>query len=152
MATSFSEIYDLALVSIRDYKINQIFENGLEDFENFMLGFLKKAIPKFNNCNTDLEDSLDFENSAFTEILTLKEQVILSNLMIIEWLNSKILDVTQMQLHLNDTDFRHYAEERNLSGKMSAREIFREVISQDMVDYGIKNIPWADWSNGNFGI
>ena len=71
-------------------------------------------------------------------------------MLVIEWMNSKILDVTQMQLHLNDTDFKHYAEGQNLKEKINAREILRETINQDMENYGIKQIPWSDWINGNF--
>lgn len=151
MATPFSDIYELAMVTIRDYQIDALFSaDDLTNFENYMLGYLKKAIPKFTNCQKVLEDIVDFTADEFTSTLTLTEQTILSDLLIIEWLNSKILDVTQMQLHLNDTDFRHYAEERNLTGKMNARETLRETANHDMTTYGLKNVPWTDWANGTF--
>lgn len=151
MTTSFSEIYDLSMVTIRDYKIDQLYNpDDLTNYENFMQGFLKKAIPKFTNCAKSLETIADFTTNQFTQTLTLTEQVIISNLLIIEWMNSKILDVNQLQLHLNDADFKHYAESQNLKAKIDAREILRETISQDMVDYGIKNIPWTEWGQGSF--
>lgn len=103
--TLFSEINQLALVSIKDYKIDKLFTSGdLLTFESQMKGYLLKAITKFTNCKYDLDSITDTTNNQFSQSLTLTETVILSDLQVIEWLNSKILDVTQMQLHLNDTD------------------------------------------------
>ena len=148
--TSFSEIYDLSMVVIRDYKINLLFDpDDLTAFENFMLGYLKRAISKFTNCEKDI-DNTDFSSDEFDVILSIKEQVILADLVVIEWLSSKILDVTQIQLHLDDASFKHYAESQNLTAKINTREILREVVSQDMTDYGFKNVPWSEWAGGNF--
>jgi len=149
--TTFNEIYDFSLVTIRDYKLDKIYTISITDFENVMLGYMLKAIPNFSDCQKDLENILDIPNKTFTELLTLTEQVILSNLLVIEWMNSKILDVTQLQLHLNDTDFRHYSEAQNLKAKMDAKEVLREINSQAIVDYGLKNAPWSEWASGNYG-
>jgi hypothetical protein len=151
MPTPFSEIYDLSLVTIRDYKIDQLYALGdLADFENFMQGFLKKAIPKFTNCAKALETIANFTTNQFDETLTLTEKTILSDLLIIEWMNSKILDVTQMQNHLSDTDFKTFSQAQNLKAKIDAREVLREVVSQDMTNYGLKQIPWTEWGQGVF--
>jgi hypothetical protein len=149
--TSFGTIFNLLMVTIRDYKIDALFDaTDLTNFENFMTGFLTKAIPKFTNCQYTLEDHVDFDDQEFDITLTLTEQVILSDLLVIEWMMSKILDVTQMQLHLNDTDFKHYAESQNLTAKINTKEILREVVNQDMQNYGIGKIPWSEWAGGNF--
>lgn len=151
MTTSFSEIYDLCMTSIRDYKIDKLFAaTDLTNFENLMLSYLKKAIPKFIHCQKDLENIMDMTLNQFTDTLTLTEQVILSDLMVIEWLNSKILDVTQMQIHLNDTDFKHYSEAQNLTAKMNARNIMQESVNQDMTNYELKNVNWLNWQNQNY--
>lgn len=151
MATSFSEIYDLCMTSIRDYKIDKLFTaTDLTNFENLMLSYLKKAIPKFIHCQKDLENIMDMTLNQFTDTLTLTEQVILSDLMVIEWLNSKILDVTQMQIHLNDTDFKHYSEAQNLTAKMNARNVMQESVNQDMTNYELKNVNWLNWQNQNY--
>lgn len=150
MSTLFTEIYDLALVSFKDYQLDKIYAISQSQFYVALKGFLYKAIPKFTNCEKDLED-INTTLECFNEDLSLTEKVILSDFVVIEWMTSKILDVTQMQLHLNDTDFKHYAEERNLTGKENIRSILREKAKQDTTDYGIKNIPWTDWANGNYG-
>jgi hypothetical protein len=153
MATPFSDIYELCMTSIRDYKIDQLFDaTDLTNFENLMFGFMKKAIPKFIHCKKQLDQIMDITTNEFTEDLTLNEQVILSDLMIIRWLDTKILDVTQMQWKLNDTDFKHYAESQNLTAKMNARTILQEDVGQDMTNYELKNVSWLDWQQQNFYI
>lgn len=151
LATDFSDIYDLCMISIRDYKIDQLFNLGdLSNFEHLMLGYLKKAIPKFIHCKKSLQDIMDLNLCQFTKDLDLAEQVILSDLMVIEWLNSKILDVTNMQLHLNDTDFKHYSEAQNLTAKINTRNILQESVNQDMTNYELRNVDWASWQNQYF--
>jgi len=149
--TSFDDVYDLTLVSFRDYKLDKLYDISVDDFKNVLQGYLFKAIPKFTNCKKDLED-FDLTTKIFNNDLNLTEKVILSDFMVIEWMTSKILDITQMQLHLNDTDYKTFSEERNLKGKIEAQNILIERVNQDTTKYGIKNIPWGEWAGGNFGV
>jgi hypothetical protein len=151
MTTSFEEVYDLALISFRDYRLNKIYDISEDEFKNVLQGYLFKAIPKFTNCKKNLED-INTTTKVFNSDLTLTEKVILSDYTVIEWMTPQILDITQMELHLNDTDFKHYAEERNLSGKIAVQNILIERADKDTTRYGIKNIPWSEWAGGNFGI
>lgn len=149
MFTSFDEIHNLALVVIRDYKIDKLYNISVDNFKSFMDGFLLRSIPMFTNCQKDLNNyNLSLRQFNFT--LNLTEQVILSNCEVVTWMDSKILDVTQIQNQLNDTDFRMYSQSQNLKAKMDAREILFERLSQSLVDYGLKNIPWDSWAGGNF--
>lgn len=150
MSTSFDEIYDLALVSFNDYKLDKLYDISPTDFKNVLQGYLFKAIPKFTNCIKNLED-FNFATKTFNIELTLTEKVILSDFTVIEWMTPKILDITQMELHLNDTDYKHYSEERNLKGKIEVQNMLIERINQDTTNYGFKNIPWEQWGVGNFG-
>jgi hypothetical protein len=86
----------------------------------------------------------------FNITLDLTEQIILSNLEIVTWMDAQILDVKQFSVLLNDTDFKTYSSARNLKAKMDVQIILREKINQDMTNYGVKNIPWTDWGNGVF--
>jgi len=150
MATTFDEIYDLALVSIRDYKLDKLFDTSETDFKNYLEGFLKKAIPHFTNCKVDLEANASFSTDTFLVALSLKEQNILSELLTIEWFKKEINDVTQITMSMNDSDSKRYSESQNLKEKVSYYNIMREIVNQDMVDYGISNIPWADWAGGTY--
>jgi len=149
MATTYDEIYDLALVSIRDYKLDELFNISEPDFKTYLKGFLIRAIPKFTNSRQDLDDRDDVLDT-FNITLTTKEQDILATLLTNQWLEKEIKDVTQFNLHLNDTDFKHYAESKNLQEKQNLHDKTRERVNQDMTDYGLKQIDWQAWANGNF--
>jgi hypothetical protein len=149
--TSFDEIYDLALVSFRDYRLDKLYDISEEDFKNVLQGYLLKAIPKYTNCKKNLEN-IDTATKVFNDELTLTEKVILSDYTVIEWMNPQILDITQMELHLNDTDYKHFSEQQNLKGKIEVQNILREKVNQDATNYGLKNIPWEQWAVGNFDI
>lgn len=152
--TLFTDIYDLFLVSVRDYKIDLLYQssvqNNTNDFENYLQGFLIKAIPKFTKCKKNLYNYVLSPTAQFNETLDLNEQVILSNLTAIEWFEKEINDVTQFNLHLNNTDFKHYAESQNLKEKSDRADKLREKIAQDMTDYEIGNVDWSAWRSGIF--
>ena len=67
-------------------------------------------------------------------------------------LNRVCLDITQMNLTLNDNDFKHFAEEKNLEKKIETRDRQREINAQQMWDYDFKNVPWTDWASGNYAL
>jgi hypothetical protein len=122
------------------------------NLKTYLKGFLKKAIPKFIHCQKDLENNVNFSTDTFTITLTLTEQVILSNLMGIEWFTKEVQDVTQFNGHLSDTDFKKFSEANNLKEKNNYLIVTREVVNQDMTNYEIKSIPWSEWAGGNYGI
>lgn len=147
MATLFTEIYDLALVEIRDYQLDQLYATSVPNFNSFMAGFLYRAIPKFDYCKKDLTDR---DTTQFNPTLDDKEKDILATLLAISWFSSKVQDVTQFQLHLNDTEFKHYAESQNLKEKSVHLDKLREKVKQDMTDYGLINTDWTTLGNGSF--
>jgi hypothetical protein len=149
VATLFSDIYDLFLIEVRDYKLDNLYQSSPTDFDTYLQGFLIKAIPDFDNCNQDLED-FDLVNKQFTATLTLREQTILSELMALKWLTKEVNDVNQFTLHLTDTDFKHYSEAQNLKEKIEHRDRMREIIDQKMLSYGLKNAPWSTWAGGSY--
>jgi hypothetical protein len=151
MATKFDKIYDLALTEIRDYKIDKIYSMSPLDFESYMRGFLNRAIPKFTNCQKDLSDINEI-NQEFNGDLTLVEQNILANWVIVSWLSREINDVSQINLSMNDGDFKRYAEGQNLKEKTEHHNKLREMVNQDMLDYGFRNVDWASWGSGIYDI
>lgn len=145
MATPYSDVFELFLGSIQDYKINNIYDSSTtEEFEEYLTTFLIKAIPHFYNCQKDLELRDDTLRS-FDETLTTNERVILSNLMIVEWLKKETNDLTQMQLHLGDKDFKSYAEANNLKEKRETMNNSQEDALKLMSKYSQNNIDWNDF-------
>lgn len=148
MSTPFDTIHDFALISIQDYQLDILYRSR-KNFNTLMDGYLLKSVPYFTNCQKDLTD-YDLTLRQFNITLDLTEQIILSNLEIVTWMDAQILDVKQFSVLLNDTDFKTYSSAQNLKAKMDVQIILREKINQDMTNYGVKNIPWTDWGNGVF--
>ena len=149
MATTYEEIYDLFTVQIRDYELDALYTSSATNWATYLEGFLILSIPKFRNCAQDLTDRND-TTQTFNITLTDDENSILSELMVVEWLNRDIHDIRQMRLHLNDTDFKHYAEANNLNAKESAKSQIRNEVYQQMVEYGLDHTAWADWADGDY--
>lgn len=148
--TPFTDIYDLFLSSIKDYNLDSLYITSPTDFYNYLQGYLIMSIPDFDNCVQDLANYSLTPVAQFNLTLSLAEKTILANIMIIKWMSRQINDVTQMNLHLNDTDFKHYSEAQNLTAKVNYRNDLREMVNQDMTKYGLKNISWSNWGSGNF--
>lgn len=149
MPTPFDDVEDLALMSFKDWELDALYNNEeTTKFQTLLDGWLIKSIPSFTNCKTNLTYTL--ASRQLDNTLSDSEKTILSNLIVLTWMDSQIFDVRQMSLHLNDTDFKMYSEAQNLTAKVNAQVMLREKISQDMVDYGFKNVPWQEWAEGNF--
>lgn len=138
MATSFDSIKDLALIIIRDYKLDKLYEKSVDDFQKYTDGMLIKSIPKFVECLQPLD--YNTETREFANELTLKEQSILADWFVYTWFETNVNDVTQFNLHLTNTDFKHYAEANNLDAKSEYLDRMREKIKQDSLDYQNDNI------------
>lgn len=103
--TKFEEVYSLFLSSIQDYTIKNLFIYDIDVAQEMIEYFLLKAIPKFRNCEKNLQD-VNMECKVFNCKLDLEEEVILSDLMILSWMDRVVNDITQMNLSLNDNDWR----------------------------------------------
>ena len=142
MATPYSEVFDLFLASIQDYRINRLYEKSVEDMENYLMPFLIKAITNFRKCKTDLEDR-DDTNKVFNQTLSTDEKVILSNLMIVEWLTKEVNDILGMKLFLQDTDFKTYSQSQNLKEKRELLTTMKEMVDKQIVQYSYNNFDWS---------
>ncbi len=133
MATSFDTIIDLAMVTIKDYKIDNLAKLDPNTLETYLDGFLVRAIPKFNNCLQPLD--YDFSTREFSSTFTYLENEILACLFGIEWFTSVVQDVTQFQGKLSNREFKTYSEAENLKQKREYLDVSREKVSQLIVDY-----------------
>lgn len=143
MATSFDTIIDMALVSIQDYKLNNLFKTNATDFETITNGFLMKGLPNFSCCRTAL--SYDVSKKEFTKELSPLEISILSDLWVYEWFNWHVQNVTQFENSMTPSDFKHHSKAENLKQKSEYLDKLREKHSQKIVDYQLKNID--NWAN-----
>ena len=93
MSTPFSNIIDRALVVIRDYSLDTLYEIDEDSFDNVMQSYLIKGIPKFVECKQDL--SYDAQSAIFNSDLTNLEMDILADYTVISWYEANINDVLE---------------------------------------------------------
>jgi len=152
MATPYNDVIDLALVTIRDYKLDQLYDKSPTDFEIYMQGFMKKGIPYFTNClkNLFLRNEIAKE---FDETLDYDEIGILSDYTILEWLKTEIYDVRQITgMMQNGKEAHRFSEANLLDKKILLKATTIEDLNQKKTDYGIKHINWTSWAGGDYGI
>lgn len=133
MATPFSDVTDLALVVIDDYKLVQLSQIDENAFKTYLEGFLVTAIPDFDGCKTDL--SYNLATATFTNDLNVKEKSILSKFMVIKWFEREVNDIKQINLGLQGRDFKRNSEASNLKEKSEYIDRLREKVKQDITDY-----------------
>jgi len=152
MGSSFSQVFDLFMIQIKDWRLQNLYESSVLDFEKYLSGFLVLSVPQFETvCNQSL--AYDETTSSFTETLAKDNLVILAQLMVEKWLEKEVQDVNQMNLHLQDRDFKVYSESQNLREKSTHLDKTKEYNSQAMTSYSYnKSTDWAKWFSGTFYI
>jgi hypothetical protein len=143
MATPFSSVIDLAIMSIQDYKLNKLFKTNTEAFDDITNAFLIKGVPKFTNCRSAL--TYDLDKHEFASDLSPLELSILSDLWVYEWFNWHVQNVTQFENSMTPSDFKHHSKAENLKQKSEHLDRLREKYSQKMVDYGLTNLDSSLW-------
>jgi len=156
MSVPYSTIFNLFLASVQDYNILQLYQNdtqnGTQTMDQFLEPWLIKGLVNFDSCQYDLEDRDDINmvfnpnNTPGADLGTI-ETVILSNLMVIEWLKNNINDIRQVNLQLQDTDFKTFAEGQNLTSKLNHKNMLVEEVDRQMVKYGYKNFDFTTLNN-----
>lgn len=146
--THVSEIYDLFMQLVSDYRLIELFNSSVTDFENYLQAWLEYSINDFSICNQDL--AFDSTTKLFGVTLTTQNKIILATLMMKWWLNKSVNDITQFNLHIVDRDFKVFSEAQNLREKSAHLNIIKEQCSQMLVDYGYAKNDWDRWYNQDF--
>ena len=148
MSTSIREIFDLFMLRVSDYRLNHLFDTSEEDFDTYLQGFLEFAISDFDICDQDL--NYDETTKTFSDTLTRENKTILATLMMKYWLEKLVNDITQMNLHITDRDFKVASEAMNLREKTIRLNNVKETCSQMLVDYAYKHNDWTGWLEQDF--
>ena len=122
--TSYFDIIELILALTKSYEIDGIFdkygENGLLQL---LLPYFKFASGELEISDSGINTSRDDELLEFNNKLTDGEQLIFAKYILIGYLTKDKNDILQMRLHLQDGDFKTYAEANNLNAKTNSLEI-----------------------------
>ena len=154
MTTTLSEVADLFLTKVTDYRLDSIFESSGSSALNFYLEpYILNSIDEFEDiCTQDLSytESTDDEEGYFSVNLTRENKNVLAQLMVRYWLGKSIRDILQMNNSLQDHDYKTYSQAQNLKAKQDFYNMTREENSQLLVDYGIKHNNWTNWKLQDF--
>lgn len=138
MGTPFTNIYDLAMVTIRDYRLDNLAKTDINAFYLVLNGYLVNAIADSSDCLVDL--SYDLETASFNIDVPFRVQTILANFLIYRWFTSLVNDITQVNLKLQGRDKKTFAESQNLKEKaVYVNDLYKKT-NQMCVDYQKTNL------------
>jgi hypothetical protein len=148
MATSFDSVIDMALIIIRDYKLDALYDTDVEDFNLVLQGYMLKGLPKFE-VSSIKPLSYDLETRTFDEDLDTIEIDIISDWTVIMWYTDQLQDVLEFKEPLRDVDFNRFATGQNLKLRQSYLEELRRKVKQDATNYQFQHISGIPYFNGN---
>ena len=149
MGTSIREVFDLFIMTNTDYRLTTLFNTSELDFENYLEAWLQFAIVDFESiCDQDLD--YDDTTKEFPDTLTRRNKIILATLMMKYWMQKAVNDITQMNLHVTDRDFKLASESQNLREKSTHLNMIKEQCSQLLSDYAYSNVDWDSWYEQDF--
>ena len=148
MATSFDSVIDMALIIIRDYKLDTLYNANVDDFNLVLQGYMLKGLPKFEVSSVKSLD-YDLESRTFNEDLDSIEIDIISDWTVIMWYTDQLQDVLEFKEPLRDVDFNRFATGQNLKPRQAYLEELRRKVKQDAKNYQFQHINNLPYFNGN---
>lgn len=135
MNTQIEEVYDAFLQKIKDYSFAVNLTD--EELEEKLMGLLKTAVRQFRKSRTSLkikQEPITFK-SDFEEVLDGMEIEILSHLMIVEYMNAKVISSEGLEQVLTDKDFKIYSQANQLQNVEQIRKNFRAMTNKMITEY-----------------
>lgn len=121
MGTPYTELYESVLSKIKNYDFIHLKEDEVYEI---LSDYLRPAIAAFRGCRQDLSQR---NKVKFKCKLTDAEIEILSNYMVIEYLDSNYIRVPLMlKPTLSSKDFNAFSPANHLSKALETRETFRK--------------------------
>lgn len=137
--TPFTDVYGLALTLIRDYRLDNLAKKDYDSFLTQMQSILIQAIPRFTGCLTPLDYNLTQTPPSFNNTLTLLEQSILADYMVLIWFMKDTNDITQINLKLQGRDKTNHSSDANLKGKAKYLNDLKEMNSLRVNEYQLSS-------------
>lgn len=121
MSTPFTKIYESVLSKIKDYQLAELEE---EEIYSILSDYLRPAIVSFRICKQDLTDR---DDESFACDLTDTEIEILSNYMVIAYIDSNYIRVPRaLKQVLSSKDFNAFSPANQLEKLENLREMYRK--------------------------
>lgn len=138
MATHFDTIIDRMLVTIRDYKLDNLYELDPTLFSQVLENYMIRGLPKFKECLKSLE--YDTASKTFDSEFDMYEVDIIADWGVIEWYTNELQDVLEFKEPLGDSDFKRYSTGQNLKPRQDYLNALREKVKQDSTEYNIQHL------------
>lgn len=143
--TSYKELADSVFSKIKDLDLSQFPEDLAYQI---VKGYIRPACVKFQSCNyQDLSDR-DDELEQFNFLLSDTNFEILSEYMIVEWLDSQILSTNNLKARLSSSDFKSLNLHNQLSKLMELRSMYKSENDQLAINKSYKNSKLFDLVTG----
>jgi len=134
MATPFEDVYSFFLSKVSDYSFVKFTDEELEEeFEKY----LRSACAKFFSAGNRLDKDLTFKE--FERDLTDLEIEILALLMVIEYLNPKIIATENMKQFLGTKEYKIYSQANHLSKMLELKNQIKSEVNHLMSQYSYKD-------------
>lgn len=134
MATPFEDVYVFFLSKVTDYSFVKVTEAELEDeFEKY----LRSACAKFFSAGIRLEKDMTLRE--FKRDLTDLEIEILALLMVIEYLNPKIIATENMKQFLGTKEYKIYSQNNHLPNMIELKNSIKSEANHLMSQYSYKD-------------
>jgi hypothetical protein len=131
LGTSYSEVYQKFVYKVEAYKLLEI---PVADRETVIQAYLEAACAKFyKTCRTDLINRDG--DIGFKETLAFDELDILTDLMVVEWMQPKIYSDELMESRLNTKDFSEYSPAKMIEQIRGTYALCRKNAKQAIIDY-----------------
>lgn len=135
MATTYKKLYNSVYSKIKDYDFVNILEDDVDDI---LHDYLRPAIVAFEDCDQNLSDR-DEELKCFNTDLTDVNFEILSNFMVIVYLDSTYIRTSLMlQAHMSTSDFHKYDNNNVLAKVIEVRDMYKRENKQWMINYSLR--------------
>lgn len=138
--TTYLDIIELILSMTKSYEIDGIFDQyDVDGLITFLKPYFKFAAGELEIADSGINVERDEILNEFTSHLTDGEQLIFAKYVLIGYLTRDKNDILQMRLHLQDGDFKTYAEKNMLEAKTSALEVLKEEVMWNVNKNGYRN-------------
>lgn len=138
--TTYLDIIELILSMTKSYEIDGIFDQyDVDGLVTFLKPYFKFAAGELEIADSGINVERDEILNEFTSHLTDGEQLIFAKYVLIGYLTKDKNDILQMRLHLQDGDFKTYAEKNMLEAKTSALEVLKEEVMWNVNKNGYRN-------------
>lgn len=156
--TNVKTVYDMALTTIQDYKLERTNQEALLEF---LRGKLISGIPEFSGCLDSLEihkedvttvdengNSNTQEEWLFSRDLSQDEISILAKIIVYKWFLQQHQDVRILMPHLTIKEFKQTDISNGLKQRSEYLDKLKEDINFDITQYQLKNLSKLKFFGG----